>query len=146
MLDSDLVAGPAFDATVNTHLRNAPVFHVPYNWRTPYYPAFGQNRADNEMWCLDSQHTLITEPVLYVMTCDICKTPHPTEELVNGKCVRCLHTENTTLRLLLAHVIMAIENGTKDQENNTYVQAFSCTFLDHLKITLGVLNSANTES
>jgi hypothetical protein len=75
------------------------------------------------------------------MTCDTCKK-ETEDRLANGRCIGCVATENATLRLLVAHMIMAIESGTQSVhpiQGPCYTQEFGQAFLIHLKTSLGIL-------
>jgi hypothetical protein len=79
------------------------------------------------------------------MTCESCKKE--TEPLASGQCLGCIVTENATLRLLVAHMITAIEGGQSTVHptfGRCYVQEFGEAFVEHLRISLGIIQSNET--
>ena len=82
------------------------------------------------------------------MRCVICDTSAALHELVDGKCLKCLHLENTTLRLMMAHVLMAIDTGPQtigDPAWRLYKPEFTQSFVDHLRSVLGGVNTQSTQ-
>ncbi len=78
------------------------------------------------------------------MRCTNCDTSAASHELADGKCLKCLHLENITLRLLMAHVLMAIDTGPKtlaDTAWTLYKPEFTQSFVDHLRSSLEVVNT-----
>jgi hypothetical protein len=73
------------------------------------------------------------------MRCVTCETSAAPHELVEGKCLKCLHQELVILRLLMAHTIMAIEQcpgAPHPVEGPCYLPSFSVGFVEHLKTAL----------
>lgn len=70
------------------------------------------------------------------MKCESCQFETDPEQLFQGQCLGCIGKQNTTFRLMLAHVIMAIINGQSSRHpalGKCYNQDFGEAFVNHLK-------------
>ena len=81
------------------------------------------------------------------MKCESCEAEATAEQLAQGRCLACTAKENTILRLLLHHTVMAIESGQPSQHPTfgvVYTQEFGQAFLQHMKEAMTAVNRVNT--
>lgn len=76
------------------------------------------------------------------MNCIICDQD---AQWKGERCPSCLTTENATLRVLVAHMIMSIETAQPKQIQGdiVYTQQYGQAFLDHLKMALAGVKGQN---
>jgi hypothetical protein len=70
------------------------------------------------------------------MQCSICKIAAAPHELEGGKCVKCLHNENESLRLVVTSMIHAIENSPFFTQERIYRVEVTDVALETFKTAL----------
>lgn len=81
------------------------------------------------------------------MKCESCEAPATAEQLAQGRCLACTSKENTIFRLMLSHIVMAIQNGRPTVHpamGTSFNQDFGEAFVNHLKKALTSVKRVNS--